>query len=1267
MSDPITEQLQQREQALAGPRPPGGADAAPPTPTEPPPLWGLALSGGGIRSATFCFGLLVALARHQALLKFHLMSTVSGGGFIGALLGRLFHRAAGLRDGAQRVQDALADADKRWFTWWLRANSNYLFARGTRDVFVAAATMLRNLVALHIELALLAVALGALLAGLDLAVWQALDRLWNPLAPPHAGDTLQRAIRHLPAWLPTLALALAPLLWAAATLSCAYWALPRRRDGHGTALLALQGLASLAVSVGLWVGQGFFVDAIGLSDRLWMGLFAFAVTWTTGCAWAAAEAARPGYAEHQASVRLTQWLGALLRAAVVVAGIGVLDRVAWWMAFEAQATASFGAALLAAAGVLRLVLPALGGSSGAAPQWLARRLLVIAHVGGLLLSALLAAWWIALLYRQVFGTVFVPGQTEMQFMAGHLHWLFYFVGAGAFLVLTGHHVEFANLSSLHRFYRARLIRGWLGAANAERFPMNATVLARRDDEPLGGYELQKEVSEVHPRDDEDLTTYAPHAGGGPVHLINVCLNQTQRGKGPFNGDRKGQGLTAMAGGWMRIGERPWQRMPADQALTLGSWTAISGAAFAPGLGMLTRSGIAALAMFAGVRLGYWWDTRGLQPGTVRLAWLAKSRLLLRELLGRFRGDHADFWYLSDGGHFENTAAYALLRERTRLIVLADCGGDPEYRFADLENLVRKARVDLGAAIHFLKPDATHAGADWRVFGSVADLASPSSDACMAIAEIEYRDGSRGWLVLVKPNMFSGLPVDLINFKAEFPDFPQQSTSDQAFEEPQWESYFMLGRSIGQRLPAGLLQRIADGEAARCFKRDDGRMLGAAAAATGAAAAGLRARLTSGAVGASIGLTTAATLGVSVWQALDAWRTSASKSTEADDKALKELTDLWGKLRTGGRASPPDVPTAQALAASLLRIGDTLCPNGFDRWFKPYQATLRNEAGLLVQAERLYTAQAVLNDARYACQDITKAQGQGLPPPSACTRLVAVDDPDHCLYVEDEVRRRDTDPHFAHCPPSYWGRDYRPQVGNRLGNCLRVAPAGVQPTVPAEVLSGASAVAAAVPVASAAAPTPPVSVAPAPAPATAPTTAPAPTTSSTPAPVTGARPSPAPAPAPAPAAAPRPPPAPADPGARAAAPPPAAAATPSLAPCQGKTVYLQVYGRSRDPDDLAVRKALQSIGASVPVSEDMVVRAQLRNRVPPTPVRADMLRWHGDSDEACARALVAWMNARSSLPAGSLQAERRAEPLATRLRATPGVVELWLAPPPQTSR
>lgn len=55
-------------------------------------LVGLALSGGGIRSATFALGVLQRLAKDDLLKRFDYLSTVSGGGYIGGGLTWLLHR-----------------------------------------------------------------------------------------------------------------------------------------------------------------------------------------------------------------------------------------------------------------------------------------------------------------------------------------------------------------------------------------------------------------------------------------------------------------------------------------------------------------------------------------------------------------------------------------------------------------------------------------------------------------------------------------------------------------------------------------------------------------------------------------------------------------------------------------------------------------------------------------------------------------------------------------------------------------------------------------------------------------------------------------------------------------------------------------------------------------------------------------------------------------------------------------------------------------------
>ena len=57
------------------------------------PAVSFGLSGGGIRSATFCLGVFQALSRLPGLLdRIDYISSVSGGGFFAGFYGRLFSR-----------------------------------------------------------------------------------------------------------------------------------------------------------------------------------------------------------------------------------------------------------------------------------------------------------------------------------------------------------------------------------------------------------------------------------------------------------------------------------------------------------------------------------------------------------------------------------------------------------------------------------------------------------------------------------------------------------------------------------------------------------------------------------------------------------------------------------------------------------------------------------------------------------------------------------------------------------------------------------------------------------------------------------------------------------------------------------------------------------------------------------------------------------------------------------------------------------------------
>ena len=61
---------------------------------------GLALSGGGIRSATFCLGVVQTLAARKLFSQFDYLSTVSGGGYLGSFMSNQFPPPRNPADGA---------------------------------------------------------------------------------------------------------------------------------------------------------------------------------------------------------------------------------------------------------------------------------------------------------------------------------------------------------------------------------------------------------------------------------------------------------------------------------------------------------------------------------------------------------------------------------------------------------------------------------------------------------------------------------------------------------------------------------------------------------------------------------------------------------------------------------------------------------------------------------------------------------------------------------------------------------------------------------------------------------------------------------------------------------------------------------------------------------------------------------------------------------------------------------------------------------------
>ena len=84
-------------------------------------LWGLCLSGGGIRSATFALGLIQGLAAAKLLPRFDYLSTVSGGGYIGSWLSAWLHHT----DDAKEVLARLGSDRSNFWTRKRHRSSTY--------------------------------------------------------------------------------------------------------------------------------------------------------------------------------------------------------------------------------------------------------------------------------------------------------------------------------------------------------------------------------------------------------------------------------------------------------------------------------------------------------------------------------------------------------------------------------------------------------------------------------------------------------------------------------------------------------------------------------------------------------------------------------------------------------------------------------------------------------------------------------------------------------------------------------------------------------------------------------------------------------------------------------------------------------------------------------------------------------------------------------------------------------------------------------------
>jgi hypothetical protein len=182
-----------------------------------------------------------------------------------------------------------------------------------------------------------------------------------------------------------------------------------------------------------------------------------------------------------------------------------------------------------------------------------------------MLTFVLLVWWVAVVHRTVMSPIFTPAGVDFMGAVWPLSLLI--AACLSYALLTGFDTRFVNASSLHAFYRARLIRSYLGAANASRFGSPDSSVGAACEAPadwMSGAGVG--IESVHPDDDVHICDYGPNRHGGPVHLVNVCVNETRAPGTLFNEDRRGRLATVAPSGLLRLGQGPWEQLEVSEAV-----------------------------------------------------------------------------------------------------------------------------------------------------------------------------------------------------------------------------------------------------------------------------------------------------------------------------------------------------------------------------------------------------------------------------------------------------------------------------------------------------------------------------------------------------------------------------------------------------------------------------------------------------------------------------------------------------------------------------
>ena len=720
-------------------------------------LFGIALSGGGIRSATFNLGLLQGLHELGVLPVLDYLSTVSGGGYMGAFWSAWMARPKDKTRRGQFPEVPSTEQVESPEVKHLRRFSNFLAPRpgllsyDTGRMIVAALS--GSLVTLVASLSLMLIAIYA---------WLVLTQLLFAAVADHA-------VRSLPA------IAFAVLI--AVVLAAAELSWRRRGEVANWPLYVIVSVIGGGAAVAAWtlMARGLAPPYGRIISVRWRTLPALQL---------------PIIADNQRSV---EWLALLGPAGALAVGVLVLVLIR-------LVTSRFGSRLTAkprdgsVSRVKSRLLSVAAAWSVIALLWCAGAMLWHLVTGGPAVK-LTGLSGVAVILSAAFGklqqfTARQPnkgiGDSRLERLRRRAMPLVAYLALAAVacalvllvcvaadggwaplqlgialavtvLVLTAFD---PNSMGLHAFYRDRLARAYLGASN----------------------DPAVHTAEVREHDDVALTDMQQNK---PLQLVCCTVNDLASSD-PVATLRRGAVSRVLSPVGFSVGSAavPWHQ---DSQAAPNRWTGeapwlatsitASGAAFNSQMGsksMELGPGVTYLMATLNLRLGLWLRH---PSGTGRLHGLLPGWTFYRELFGSSSAT-ARRVNLSDGGHFENMGVFELLRRHCRYIIASDCGCDPDVSFDDFGNLVRRAREDLGVEIEI----------------DLSPLRPRNGVALQPIVagDIRYPTDDHGVLLLFKPTLVGNEPVDVQQYHARNEGFPHESTGDQFYDEAQWEAYRRLG-------------------------------------------------------------------------------------------------------------------------------------------------------------------------------------------------------------------------------------------------------------------------------------------------------------------------------------------------------------------------------------------------------------------------------------------------------------------------------------------